>query len=117
MNRISNLERKYVLEALNNEFRTSLNSLFVNRLEKQFAEKFNCLFAISHVNGTATMHTALAALGVGPGDEVIVPPLTMSSTAISVLHNQSIPIFADVDKNTFNIDSKSIDKNIQCLPL
>ncbi len=112
MKRISDLERKYVLEALDNGFKTSLNSTFTTRLEKQFSARFNSKFAISHVNGTATMHTALAALGVGPGDEVIVPPLTMSSTAISVLHNQSIPIFADVDKNTFNIDSKSIDKNI-----
>lgn len=112
MNRISDLEKKYVLEALNNEFRTSLNNIFVSKLEQQFAEKFNCSFAISHVNGTATMHTALAALGVGVGDEVIVPPLTMSSTALSVLHNQSIPVFADVDKMTFNIDPKAILKSI-----
>ena len=112
MNRISDLERKYALEALNNEFRTSLNSIFVSKLERQFAEKFNCSFSISHVNGTATMHTALAALGVGACDEVIVPPLTMSSTALSVLHNQSIPVFADVDTNTFNLDPKSVRKCI-----
>ena len=108
MKRISDLERKYVLEALDNEFRTSLNSVFVSKLEQQFSEKFNCSFAISHVNGTATMHTALAALGVGAGDEVIVPPLTMSSTALSVLHNHSIPVFSDIDTYTFNIDPKSI---------
>jgi perosamine synthetase len=108
MNRISDLERKYVLEALDNEFRTSLNSVFVSKLEQQFAEKFNSSFAIAHVNGTATMHTALAALGVGENDEVIVPPLTMSSTALSVLHNQSIPVFADVDPNTFTIDPKAV---------
>tara|TARA_Y100000816_G_scaffold236085_1_gene181866 strand:- start:3356 stop:4534 length:1179 start_codon:yes stop_codon:yes gene_type:complete len=112
MKRISDLEKKYVLEALNNEFKTSLKDKFANKLEQKFAEKFNCSFAISHVNGTATMHTALAALGVGEGDEVIVPPLTMSSTALSVLQNQSIPVFADVDKNTFNIDPSAIQKNI-----
>jgi perosamine synthetase len=112
MNRISDLERKYVLEVLDNKFRTSLNSVFVSRLEKQFAEKFNCSFAISHVNGTATMHTALSALGVGAGDEVIVPPLTMSSTALSVLHNQSIPVFADVDRDSFNLDPESVRKSI-----
>ena len=112
MKRISDLEKKYVMEALNNEFRTSLNNVFASKLEQQFAEKFNCSFAISHVNGTATMHTALAALGVGVGDEVIVPPLTMSSTALSVLHNQSIPVFADVDKNTFNIDPTAVLKSI-----
>ena len=59
------------------------------------------------------MHTALAALGVKEGDEVIVPPLTMSSTALAVLHNSSIPIFADVDIKTFNIDPNSIKKCVK----
>jgi perosamine synthetase len=58
------------------------------------------------------MHTALAALGVGIGDEVIVPPLTMSSTSLAVLQNGSIPIFADVDIETFNIDPIDIEKKI-----
>lgn len=112
MKRITDLEKKYVLEALENEFATSLNSVFCNRVEKAFAEKFNSKYAISHCNGTATMHTALVALGVKPGDEVIVPPLTMSSTSLAVLHNGSIPVFADVDRNTFNIDSASIESKI-----
>lgn len=110
--RISDLERNYVLEVLDNEFNTSKNSIFCNRLEKTFSEKFKSQFSISHSNGTATMHTALVALGVKPGDEVIVPPLTMSSTALACLHNGSIPVFADVDKETFNIDPESIRKNI-----
>jgi perosamine synthetase len=58
------------------------------------------------------MHTALAALGVGAGDEVIVPPLTMSSTSLAVLHNGSIPVFADVDADTFNIAPAAIEKAI-----
>ncbi|MDP1815391.1 MAG: DegT/DnrJ/EryC1/StrS family aminotransferase [Leadbetterella sp.] len=109
MKRISELEKKYVLEVLENQFETSKNSIFNNKLEKAFAEKFNSQFAIGHVNGTATMHTALVALGVKPGDEVIVPPLTMSSTSLAVLQNGSIPVFADVDPLTFNISPKSIE--------
>jgi perosamine synthetase len=58
------------------------------------------------------MHTALAALGVKGGDEVIVPPLTMSSTSLAVLHNDSIPVFADVDIDTFNISPEAIEKVI-----
>jgi perosamine synthetase len=112
MKRITDLERKYVLEVLDNEFATSLNSVFCNRLEKAFAEKFKSTYAISHANGTATMHTALVALGVQPGDEVIVPPLTMSSTSLAVLHNGSIPVFADVDPKTFNISPASIEEKI-----
>jgi perosamine synthetase len=112
MKRISDLERKYVLEALDNEFATSLNSVFCNRLERAFSEKFKSKYSIAHANGTATMHTALVALGVKPGDEVIVPPLTMSSTSLAVLHNGSIPVFADVDPKTFNIDPASIEQKI-----
>lgn len=112
MKRITDLEKKYVLEALDNEFNTSKNGLFTNRMEAKFTEIFEYDFSISHVNGTATMHTALHALGVGEGDEVIVPPLTMASTSLCVLQNGSIPVFADVDINTYNIDPKSIRDKI-----
>lgn len=112
MRRFTELEKKYVLEAIDNEFNTSKNSVFNNLLEQSFRDLFNVKFAIGHVNGTQTMHTALVALGVKAGDEVIVPPLTMSSTAFAVLQNNSIPIFADVDKNTFTIDPESI---VECI--
>jgi perosamine synthetase len=112
MKRFTDLEKQYALEAIGNEFGTSLNSVFNNRLEKEFAALFHSGYAIGHVNGTATLHTALAAAGVGPGDEVIVPPLTMSSTSLAVLQNQSIPVFADVDRETFNISPEAIRKVI-----
>ena len=112
MKRFSILEKKYVIEVLENEFNTSNNSVFNNKLEKEFSEQFNCGYAIGHVNGTATLHTALAACDICSGDEVIVPPLTMSSTALAVLQNGSTPVFADVDSDTFNISPKSIKKVI-----
>lgn len=112
MKRFTDLEKKYVLEALENEFQTSKNGIYNRRLEDAFAAKFGVGFALGHVNGTATMHTALAALGVQPGDEVIVPPLTMSSTSLAVLQNGSIPVYADVDPQTFNIDAASIEANV-----
>ena len=112
MNRITDLEKKYVLEALDNEFCTSKNGLFTNKMEAKFTEIFEHEYSISHVNGTATMHTALHALGLGKGDEVIVPPLTMASTSLCVLQNGSVPVFADVDINTYNIDPKSIRDKI-----
>lgn len=112
MRRFTELEKKYAREAVENEFSTSKNSLFNNRLEAEFKKLFGIDYAIGHVNGTQTMHTALAALGVSRGDEVIVPPLTMSSTSLAVLQNGSIPVFADVDKGSFNIDPKSISEKI-----
>jgi perosamine synthetase len=112
MYRFTELEKKFALEAIDNEFNTSKNSIFNSKLELLFSELFKVNYSIGHVNGTATLHTALAALDLAPGDEVIVPPLTMSSTSISVLQNGSIPVFADVDVDTFNIDPESIKKNI-----
>jgi perosamine synthetase len=112
MNRTSDLEKTYVTQVLDNAFATSLNSIYNTKLEQKFAEMFHTKYAIGHCNGTATMHTALASLGVKPGDEVIVPPLTMSSTSLAVLHNGSIPVFADVDKDTFNISPEAIEKVI-----
>ena len=110
--RISDIERKYVLDVISRSFATSQNSYYNNLLEKEFAKKVCCNYAIGHINGTATMHTALAALGVKTGDEVIVPPLTMSSTSLAVLQNGSIPVYADVDKETFNISAEAIEEVI-----
>lgn len=110
--RMSDLEKEYVLDAVDRAFATSQNSHYNNLLEKAYAKKVGCDYAIGHVNGTATMHTALAALGVKAGDEVVVPPLTMSSTSLAVLHNGSIPVYADVDKDTFNISAEAIEKVI-----
>lgn len=112
MNRITDLEKKYVLEVLGNGFRASKNHEFNSRLETRFAELFNNRYAIAMTNGTATLHTAMAALDIGRGDEVIVPPLTMASTSLSVLQAGAVPVFADVDPDSFNIDPESTLKVI-----
>lgn len=110
--RIGANELNYVQEVLRTEFRSSSGSTFMRRLEEAFAERFNSTYAISFVNGTATMHAALEAFGVGPGDEVIVPPLTMSATTFAVLQANATPVFADVDPETFQIDPASIAARI-----
>lgn len=110
IDRMTSLEKEYVLDVLDKEFSTSNNSIYNTKLEKEFARIIGTNYSIGHVNGTSTMHTALAALGVGKGDEVIVPCLTMSSTSLAVLQNGSIPVYADVDKDTFLITAKSIEE-------
>ena len=112
MKRMSDLEKKYVLEVLENDFETSKNSIFNNKLEMMFSQKFHSAYAIGHCNGTATLHVALMACGVGPGDEVIVPALTMSSTSIPVVLCGAIPVFADSDIDTFEISADSVEKCI-----
>ncbi len=106
---MGDLEKKYVCDVIDRAFATSQNGLYNTKLEKAFAEKFHTKYAIGHTNGTSTLHTAVHACGVNPGDEVIVPSLTMASTAFGVLQNGAIPVFADVDKETFNIDISKLE--------
>lgn len=110
--RVTDKERLYVQQVLDSQFRSSSGSMMTRRLEEKFTELFQVKYAIAHINGTATLHSALVAAGVGPGDEVIVPPLTMSSTSFAVLHANAIPVFADVDPRTFNIDPAQVEKLI-----
>lgn len=110
--RITDLERGYVNQVMDEQFRTSSGSMMSTRLEQVFAEKFDSKFAIAFDNGTATLHAALHAAGVGEGDEVIVPPLTMASTTFCVEHCNALPVFADIDPYTWSIDPSSIEKCI-----
>ena len=112
MDRISGKELDYVSEVLATQFKSSSGATYMRKFEEAFAKRYESNFAISCVNGTATMHAALEALGVGAGDEVIVPPLTMSSTTFAVLQANATPVFADVDLDTFQICSESIEKKI-----
>jgi perosamine synthetase len=101
-------ELTYIKEVLETEFRSSSGSIMMKRFEETFSKRFNMKYGVSFINGTATMHAALEAMGIGPGDEVIVPPLTMSATTFAVLQANATPIFADVDPESFQIDPTSI---------
>src|SRR3989344_9095587 len=111
-NRISPKALEYLKEVVEYGFGNSSGPKMTSRFETAFAQRLGMNFGISHCNGTATMHSCLAAAGVKPGDEVIVPPLTAAATAICVLHQGAIPVFADIDERTFNIDPKSIAERI-----
>ncbi len=112
LDRISDREHEYVRTVLNSQFSSSSGASFMSQLEKAFCELYESKFAISMINGTATLHASLEAHGIGIGDEVIVPPLTMSATTFAVLQTGATPIFADVDKRTFQIDPISIRNNV-----
>lgn len=110
--RISAKAMEYLKEVVEYGFGNSSGPGMTSRFEKAFAARIGMLFGIAHCNGTATMHSCLAAAGVKPGDEVIVPPLTAAATAFCVLHQGAIPVFADIDERTFNIDPQSIEQRI-----
>src|SRR5438093_2094167 len=76
----------------------------IRGLEAEFAAAVGARFCLATNSGTAALHIALAAAGIGAGDEVIVPALSFIATAQAVLHQGAIPVFADIDPVTYNID-------------
>src|SRR3989344_3530039 len=85
---------------------------FVRTFEKEFEQRFKIKYAISFNSATTALQAALDACGIVPGDEVITTPISMSATSMSILLNGAIPIFADIDSRTFNIDPVSVEKLI-----
>ena len=105
-------ELKYLEKVLNSESWSATGGNWNRALEQQFAEKFHVKYAIAMNSGTATLHSALKACGVGDGDEVISPALTVIMDSTATLHAGAIPVYADVDPFTFNIDPKDVERKI-----
>jgi len=84
----------------------------VKKFEANCREYFNVKHAITVNSWTSGLTAAVGALDIEPGDEIIVSTLTMCATATAILQWNCIPVFADIDPHTFNIDPKSIEKNI-----
>ena len=84
----------------------------VRAFAAEFAAKMDVDYAITVNSATSGISVALAALGIGPGDEVIVPALSFTATASAVLMFNSLPVFVDVDPETFCIDPKKIEEAI-----
>ena len=89
-----------------------LGGTYVKLLESDYAKQFKVKHAIAFNSATTALHASIVALGIGPGDEVIVPPYTMSATVTAVIQNGATPIFADIDEKTFCIDSGSVESRI-----
>lgn len=110
--RFGEAELKQLAEALDQ------NTLFYwqGSKVKQFAEKFRTMYGMKHCvttsSGSAAIHVALGAVGVGPGDEVITSPITDMGTVIGILFQNAIPVFTDLDPHTYNMDPKSIEEKI-----
>ena len=105
-------ELVYVKEVLDSGLGASTYGTMNKRLEEAFAARFGVRYAITHNSGTSTLHSCLAAAGVGPGDEVISPALTVISNAFVTLHQNAVPVFADIDPETFNMDPKDAERRI-----
>lgn len=84
----------------------------VQEFERAWAKYFNVRYAVSFNSLTSGLIAAVGAIGVEPGDEVIVSPWTMAATATSILVWNAIPVFSDIEEDTYNLDPESIGRNI-----
>ncbi|MBP7625399.1 MAG: DegT/DnrJ/EryC1/StrS family aminotransferase [Xanthomonadales bacterium] len=100
---LSGNERAYLLEAFDSGWISS-KGRFVAAFESAFAVQVGFAHAISVCNGTAALHLALLALGIGAGDEVLVPTLTYVATVNAIRHVGATPVFVDADAQTWQID-------------
>jgi perosamine synthetase len=105
---LSELERRYLLEAFDSGFLSGAGP-FVQRFEQAFADRVGAKHAVACSNGTVSLHLALTALGVGPGDEVIVPDLTYVATANAVSYCGATPVFADVEPGTWCLSARTVE--------
>ena len=104
-------EKKYLNECIDTGW-VSANGRFIEEFQNQFAAFCGSRYALACSNGTVTLHLALIALGIGPGDEVIMPTLTYIATANAVRMVGAKPVFADSDPDTWNVDPAAVERAI-----
>jgi dTDP-4-amino-4,6-dideoxygalactose transaminase len=105
-------DEQRLLRALRSGKWGKLNGEEVAEFERRFAAMHDCKHAIGVVNGTVSLRIALMAMGIKAEEEVIVPPYTFLATATAVVEANAIPVFADIELDTFNLDPKSVEAAI-----
>jgi len=114
-------EEREVLEALRSKHLSGfsarpgdrfLGGPKVRAFEAAVAEYFGVKYAVTFNSATSALHAMVSAVGAGPGDEVIVPPTTMSATATAVVMNNAVPIFADIENETYGLDPAATEAAI-----
>ena len=105
-------EEQRLLQTLRSGKWGRLDGAEVSEFERRFATQHGCAHGIAVVNGTVSLRIALLAAGIRAEEEVIVPPYTFISTASAVVEANAVPVFADVDLHTFNLDPAAVDAAI-----
>jgi len=108
---LSGNERKYVLDCLDSTWISSKGS-YIKKFEDTFSEKVNVKYSTAVSNGTVALHLALLAIGVGDGDEVIVPTLTYIASVNAIKYTGATPCFVDSVRSTWQIDPADIERKI-----
>jgi perosamine synthetase len=108
---IGELEKRYVAEAMESGWISSRGA-FLDRFEKDFAAYIGCANGISAANGTVALHLAFAALGIGPGDEVVVPTFTYVASVNAITYTGATPVFVDSEPRYWNMDPALVEAAI-----
>jgi dTDP-4-amino-4,6-dideoxygalactose transaminase len=105
-------DRRFVNEVLDSGVVAGASGPQVLALQKEFAEFVGAKYCLTTCSGTAALHMGLAAVDVGPGDEVIVPAYTFLASASCVIHQMAIPVFVDIEPRTYTLDPAKIEAAI-----
>lgn len=104
-------EQKYLMDALLSTWISSAGK-YITDLEQLFSHYCGTSYGVAVSNGTVALHLALAALGIGPGDEVIVPDFTFAATINAVLYTGATPVIVDIEPDSWCISPEEIEKAI-----
>jgi perosamine synthetase len=108
---LSGGERQYVNECLDSSWISS-HGKFIGKFEHQFAEFVGASHATTVCNGTVALHLAMLAIGIGPGDEVIVPTLTYVASVNMIVQTGATPVFVDSIESTWQVDPSAVERAI-----
>jgi aminotransferase in exopolysaccharide biosynthesis len=105
--RFTEQDKSFVVDAIDSTFVSSVGE-YVDRFENNLAEYVGAKRAVATVNGTSALQVALQLVGVQPGDEVLTQALTFVATANAINHNDAVPVFLDVDKDTLGLSPGAV---------
>lgn len=105
-------EMKYLQKVLEGESWSATGGNWTIGLEQAFSKRIGTKYGVAFNSGTSTLHAALEAVGVGAGDEVISPALTVIMDSTATFHANAIPVYCDIEENTFNLDPNKLENLI-----
>ena len=108
---LSGREEQYVLDCLKTNWISSLGK-YINEFEQKFAQYCGVNYGVGTTNGTTALHLALVSLGIGRGDEVIVPTFTMIAPVFAILYTGAKPVLVDCESETWNMDVTQIERKV-----
>src|SRR4030042_3879686 len=104
-------ELEYVTNCLKDNWISSAGK-YIREFEQRFADYCSCQYGICTTSGTTALHLALASLGIGRGDEVIVPTFTMAAAVFAVIYSGAKPVLVDSEPESWNIDAGKIEEKV-----